>query len=89
MKDSTLTENFSIDSNQLNFNQCIKVGNTLMATSLLIISACIYLTFIQEDHFSLAIQIGAHIGTIIFAATAKLGYVIRCIGAHGLGHNAY
>jgi len=52
-------------------------------------SCCILISFIFEQHFSLAIQIAAHISTIIFAGVVKLGYVIRCVGAHGLGHKAF
>lgn len=91
MKNTTLSEseNMFINSNQLNFHHCIKVGNALIVTSLLVVMSCILITFAFEQHFSLATQISAHISTIIFAATTKIGYVILCIGAHGLGHKAY
>lgn len=81
--------NRNIDSNQINYKQCVKVGNALTVTALVFMLSCIFVSFIFEQHFSLTNQVIAHIGTIIFAGVVKVGYVIRCIGAHGLGHTAF
>jgi hypothetical protein len=85
----TLAKPILLTPNRLNFKQCLKLGNLLIIAAFLLSFTCVLVSFIFEQHFSLAIQITAHIGTIVFAAILKLGYVIRCIGAHGLGHEAY
>jgi len=80
-----LLKSHHFDDSQLSFQKCILVGNWLMILSLIIVSACLLITFAFEQYFSIGSQIVAHICTIIFAALVKLGYVIRCIGVHGLG----
>jgi hypothetical protein len=34
-------------------------------------------------------QVAGHIATIIFAGLLKLGYVLRCVGVHGLGYKVF
>jgi len=43
------------------------------------------ISFPFEQYFTIGSQIVAHISTIIFAAVIKIGYVVRCVGVHGLG----
>ncbi|MDP2561644.1 hypothetical protein [Psychrobium sp. 1_MG-2023] len=74
-----------LDVSQVNFQRCILVGNWTMLVSLLITTICLLVTFQFEQSFSLSVQVFAHIATMLFAASFKLGYVIRCIGAYGLG----
>ena len=81
----TLEPNMS----HLTLHKCILVGNWLMIISALITASCITLNFGFEQSTTLSIQIAGHIATIVFAAIFKIGYVVRCIGAHGLGHKAY
>lgn len=69
----------------LNFQKCLILGNYMMLISLIVILACITITFVFDDYVVMSIQIFAHIATIVFAATLKLGYVIRCIALHGFG----
>jgi len=89
MINNTLAESSNIDANKINFKKCIQVGNYLIIIAFMTMISCILVTFVFESNFSLMIQIVAHISTIITAAIVKVGYVIRCIGAHGLGHKAY
>ncbi|MDO7086069.1 hypothetical protein WNY51_06890 [Pseudocolwellia sp. AS88] len=67
----------------------ITFGNYLTMVSLLVMTISILVSYVFTEHFSLGVQIMAHISTIISAAIAKIAYVIRCIGAHGLGHKAF
>lgn len=46
-------------------------------------------SFAFESYLPISIQVVAHIATILFSALFKLGYVIRCIGAHALGHKRF
>jgi len=46
-------------------------------------------SFVFESYLPISIQVTAHIATILFSALFKLGYVIRCIGAHALGHKRF
>jgi hypothetical protein len=74
---------------QRNFQKCIIAGNWLMVISALIVSSCISITFAFDDNFSIVSQVAAHISTIIFAGFLKIGYVLRCIGIHGLGFKLF
>lgn len=86
---NSFSDDLAISTNSLNFTQCLKVGNSLIILALLFVTTSVLISFVFDEYFSLAIQVSAHIGTIIFAGVTKVGYVIRCIGAHGLGHKAY
>ncbi|WP_111978007.1 hypothetical protein [Algibacillus agarilyticus] len=86
---NTPVDSLDTDPNQENYKLCLKLGNGLGITALCITLICIFINFGFEQYFALGAQIAAHIGTIIFAALAKLGYVIRCVGAYGLGHRAF
>lgn len=85
----TFSDDVSISTNSINFQQCLKVGNSLIISAILLATVSVLISFVFDEYFSLAFQISAHIGTILFAGVAKIGYVVRCIGAHGLGHEAY
>jgi hypothetical protein len=69
----------------LNYQKCLVIGNYLMLISLIIVSSSIFITFAFDEQFSMAVQISAHIATIIFAGFLKIGYVLRCIALHGFG----
>ena len=85
----TFTNDFSINTDEQRLQQCLKIGNALIALSLFFMAICIAVSFIFDQNFSLTSQVAAHVGTIVFAAIVKIGYVVRCIGAHGLGHSSY
>ena len=78
-----------LDEHQLNFQKCIIAGNWAMVFSLLVTVSCLFITF-QFDHlFSIPAQVSAHIATIVFAGVFKVGYVLRCVGVHGLGFKVF
>jgi uncharacterized membrane protein YqjE len=93
LKNDTLSEYYIKDSipdtKSINFEQCIIIGNTLTIIALTVMILSILVSFLFDQNFSLTTQVFAHISTIISAGVVKLGYVIRCVGAHGLGHKAY
>lgn len=68
-----------------NYQKCLVIGNWSMLISLTLTLMCVAMTFFLEAHFTLSQQIAGHIGTLVFAGAFKVAYVIRCIGAHGLG----
>ena len=72
-----------------NYKRCIKLGNSIMIIAFLLLSGALMASFGFSKHLSISIQISAHILTIISAAAFKVGYVIRCVGAHNLGHKAF
>ncbi|WP_426358049.1 hypothetical protein ACPUVO_16640 [Pseudocolwellia sp. HL-MZ19] len=76
-------------SQVVDYALCITLGNYFMVVSLSAMTMSILVSYVFTEYFSLGIQITAHISTIITAGIAKIGYVIRCIGAHGLGHKAF
>lgn len=84
-----LKQNQTFDDSKRNYEKCIVAGNWLMVIAALVVSACISMTFGFDDNFSISIQIAAHISTIIFAGLLKIGYVLRCIGIHGLGYKVF
>ena len=80
---------FQFDHKQMNFQRCIILGNWMMIITLMVTLGCLYISFVIEQQFSIPVQIAAHITTIVFAGLFKLGYVIRCVGVHGLGHKVF
>ena len=72
-----------------NFQRCLLGGNYLMIASLAIVLCCLVITFALDHYFSLPAQVAAHITTTIFAALFKIGYVLRCVGLHGLGIKSF
>jgi len=82
-------KNHEFNQQQRNYQWCIILGNWSMIIALIITLSCLFISFGIENQFSIAGQIAAHISTIVFAGIFKLGYVIRCVGVHGLGHNVF
>ena len=60
-------------------------ANTALAVSLVCITASILISYPFAEYFSIAVQVSAHIGTIVIAAILKVSYVLRCVAQHGLG----
>lgn len=80
---------YKFDQSQINYQKCIIGGNWLMLVSLTITLLCLAMTFGFDHLFHMYLQIAGHILTIVFAGTFKLGYVIRCVGVHGLGYKVF
>ncbi|MDA9556601.1 hypothetical protein N9R79_03740 [Vibrio sp.] len=75
--------------NEKKFQSYLKLGNHIMLISGIALIASILLAYGYDAHFSLMAQVAAHISTVVFAAVFKVAYVIRCIGAEGLGHASF
>ncbi|MDO6425868.1 hypothetical protein Q4489_02540 [Thalassotalea sp. 1_MG-2023] len=84
-----LATNHQLDNTELNYQKCIITGNWTMIISFFITVMCLMINFQFDFQFSIPVQIGAHVATIIFASLFKIGYVIRCIGVHGLGFKIF
>mgnify|MGYP000583493886 CR=1 FL=1 len=76
-------------THHVNFLRCVHLGNVLMLISFIVCAISILATFKYDNLVSIQLQIVAHICTIIFAGLFKLGYVIRCVGQHGLGKQSF
>ena len=59
------------------------LGTMLLATIALIVTILISYPF--AGHFSMPIQVSAHIGTLLFATVIKLSYVLRLVSLKSLG----
>lgn len=67
------------------FQTLLSVSNFSLAITTLLMLLSIIIAYPMADHFSLPIQIVAHISTIIVAAFVKISYVGRCLAQHNLG----
>ncbi len=63
----------------------LSVSNFSLAITALLMLLSIIVAYPMADHFSLPIQIMAHISTILVAALLKISYVGRCLSQYNLG----
>ncbi|MEG3223539.1 hypothetical protein PD716_23285 [Vibrio gigantis] len=67
------------------FQTLLSVSNFSLAITTLLMLLSIIIAYPMADHFSLPVQIVAHISTIIVAAFVKISYVGRCLAQYNLG----
>ncbi|MCG9542693.1 hypothetical protein L1D37_02740 [Vibrio sp. Isolate33] len=67
------------------FQTLLSVSNFSLAITALLMLLSIIVAYPMADHFSLPIQILAHISTILVAALLKISYVGRCLAQYNLG----
>ncbi|MFA0057749.1 hypothetical protein BCU30_022305 [Vibrio lentus] len=67
------------------FQTLLSVSNFSLAITALLMLVSIIVAYPMADHFSLPIQIVAHISTILVAALLKISYVGRCLAQYNLG----
>ncbi|MFS1491016.1 hypothetical protein BCT96_006840 [Vibrio splendidus] len=67
------------------FQTLLSVSNVTLAITALLMLLSIIVAYPMADHFSLPIQIVAHISTILVAALLKISYVGRCLAQYNLG----
>ncbi len=67
------------------FQTLLSVSNFTLAITALLMLLSIIVAYPMADHFSLPIQIMAHISTILVAALLKISYVGRCLAQYNLG----
>ncbi|MBS3799194.1 MULTISPECIES: hypothetical protein [unclassified Pseudoalteromonas] len=82
-----LTGAQQLDNQQRGFQWCVIGGNWAMVMSFMTTALCLLITYKFNHYFSIPAQVSAHIATIVFAAFFKVGYVVRCVGLHGLGYS--
>lgn len=85
----TVADKLPLTPNALNYQKCLIIGNYLMIISLLVVTSSVFITFAFDQLFSIAVQISAHISTIVFAGLLKIGYVLRCVALHGFGQRSF
>lgn len=62
----------------------IVLGNGILLASGLGIVLTVLVAYSFAEYFPIPIQIVAHIGTLLFAGTLKLGYIVQLSGKHHL-----
>ena len=67
------------------FQTLLYVSNFSLAITALLMLLSIIVAYPMADHFSLPIQVVAHISTILVAALLKSSYVGRCLAQYNLG----
>ncbi|ANP78658.1 hypothetical protein AB4559_19855 [Vibrio sp. 10N.222.51.C8] len=67
------------------FQTLLSVSNFSLAITTLLMLLSIIVAYPMADHFSLPIQIVAHISTILVAALLNISYVGRCLAQYNLG----
>ncbi|MEZ8879347.1 MULTISPECIES: hypothetical protein [Vibrio] len=67
------------------FQTLLSVSNFSLAITALFMLLSIIVAYPMADHFSLPIQIVAHISTILVAALLKISYIGRCLAQYNLG----
>ncbi|MEZ8284141.1 hypothetical protein AB4393_05660 [Vibrio splendidus] len=67
------------------FQTLLSVSNFTLAITALLMLLSIIVAYPMADHFSLPIQIVAHINTILVAVLLKISYVGRCLAQYNLG----
>ncbi|KAA8599164.1 hypothetical protein BCV09_15720 [Vibrio cyclitrophicus] len=67
------------------FQTLLSVSNFSLAITALLMLLSIIIAYPLANHFSLSIQIVAHISTILVAALLKISYVGRCLAQYNLG----
>ncbi|MCZ8503073.1 hypothetical protein O9853_23070 [Vibrio lentus] len=67
------------------FQTLLSVSNFSFAITALLMLLSIIVAYPMADHFSLPIQVVAHISTILVAALLKISYVGRCLAQYNLG----
>lgn len=63
----------------------LRAANTSLALSILAMAVSVLVAYPYAEHFSMAIQITAHMVVIIFALVLKVSYVARLVALKDLG----
>lgn len=66
-------------------NRLLSVANGVLLGSVMAVVLTVLLAYPLANHLPMAAQIAAHIGTLLFATTLKLSYVVRLVSLHRLG----
>lgn len=72
-------------TNTFNVKKLLTVSNAVFWTAIVIATLCATLVYGYSEYFTIAQQVVLHIGTIIFPAVFKVGYVLRLVAQNELG----
>lgn len=75
----------SLTTDSKRFTLVLHSGNAAMLIAVLGMLLSIFVGYAHAEQFSLWTQVASHITLILCATAIKIGYVMRCIGLHGLG----
>ncbi|MPY23075.1 hypothetical protein FM037_05150 [Shewanella psychropiezotolerans] len=75
----------SLTTDAKRFKLVLHSGNAAMLIAVLGMLLSIFVGYVLAEQFSLWAQVASHITLILCATAIKIGYVMRCIGLHGLG----
>jgi uncharacterized membrane protein YqjE len=76
---------FSLSDTPKTYRQVLRLGNITMLMGLLFTVITILICYVFDEYFPMAVQVLSHIVMLIAATAIKIGYIMRCIGRHGLG----
>ncbi len=60
-------------------------ANTALLLTFFAMIASILISYPYAEHFSLGVQMTAHVSILIIAGLLKVSYVVRCCAQHELG----
>lgn len=66
-------------------DRVLGMANTALLVSLIALVLTILVAYPFAQHFTLPLQIAAHIGTLLFATGIKIAYVTRLVALRALG----
>ncbi|RTZ14410.1 hypothetical protein EJ063_15965 [Vibrio aquaticus] len=72
-------------SNTEKFKLLLNVSNCVLVLTSVVMIVSILMSYPYAEHFSLPVQVAAHISTIVIAAFLKVSYVTRCLAQYNLG----
>lgn len=75
---------FAQSKNQT-FKRLLNVSNIVLVVTTVAMLISILMSYPYAEHFSLPVQVAAHISTIVIAAFLKVSYVTRCLAQYNLG----
>ncbi len=74
------------ESNSLSrYQWVLNKGNQMMVSALVTLMLSVVVCYTHYENFPLSLQVIGHIAIIIAVTAIKIGYLMRCIGRHGLG----
>lgn len=69
--------------------QRLLLGNIILVMTFIVAISSISIAFVFESHFSLGVQIAAHISIILCSITLKIGYLLRSFALKKRGSNRF
>lgn len=67
------------------YQRLLSVGNSVMLLALVFLMASLIVCYTHPHYFSMTMQLAGHLIMLLAVTAIKLGYLLRCVGRHGLG----